>query len=504
MGVRMINLSYEKLRRFCLIYITLPVIIFLLGWIKPQISIIASALLLVSMYMILKQKSSSEQSIKVPFKILAILCMIVLIWCFLSGQGGYYYQSPDYNCRNAIFRDLINFKWPVIYKYNDTALVYYIGYWMPAALVGKIALWFSNSGLIAWKIGNFAMFLWTFCGIMLVFFLLIVTVNANTRKKMVASSLLFIFFSGCDILGCLLLNREIAWHIEWWANYYQYSSITTCLFWVFNQTVITWIIILCIINEKNIKNFAYIGVMALPSGPFPFLGIFIYCIGIGVKFGIRAINQKEIKTFIKDLFSLQNVLSCLVIVPIYLLYYQSNSAMNSDGNNGGFCFFWDNIKCIWPYDLYRYFIFLLVEVGLYSALIYKKNKHNLLYYITVVSLMIIALFRMCNTADFAMRVSIPAITVLACMVIDYLINHYKDLISIKKGQKYAYILLLTIFLLGSVTPIIEFGRGINNVIVYRKIDVVCDDIITFNRNGKFNNFTTHNYSEKPFYKYLAK
>jgi hypothetical protein len=42
------------------------------------------------------------------------------------------------------------------------------------------------------------------------------------------------------------------------------------------------------------------------------------------------------------------------------------------------------------------------------------------------------------------------------------------------------------------------------VIEYQKIDLVCDDIKTFDRDGRYNNFVTHDYSDKPFYKYLAK
>ena len=502
----MINLNYEKIRKYCLIYITLPVIVFLLGWIKPQYSIVASVLLLFSAYVIFKQKKNPEKSLTLSFNMLAVLCLIALVWCFFAGQGGYYYQSADYDCRNAIFRDLINFKWPVIYKYNNTALVYYIGYWMPAALIGKIAFWVSGSASVAWAVGNFALLIWSTCGVLLVFLLLITTVKANTRKKMIATSLLFMFFSGCDALGYLLFKNGFAWHIEWWASYYQFSSITTCLFWVFNQTVISWIIILCIINEKSVKNLAYIGIMALPSGPFPFLGIFVYCICIAAKHGVKAIKQSKTKEFIKDIFTLQNIASCLVIVPIYLLYYSSNSAMSGSGNNtnGNLTFYWNEINCNFTVELFRYIMFLLLEVGVYAVIIYKKNKNNILFYITIISLMIIPLFRMCNSADFAMRVSIPGITVLGCMVIDYLVNNFNDLKATKKCKKYAYILLLSIYLIGSVTPIVEFGRGIHYVTYYKKMDLVCDDIKTFNRNGRFDNFITSKYSEKPFYKYLAK
>jgi len=502
----MINLNYEKIRKYCLIYITLPVIIFLLGWIRPQFSIIATILLLFSAYTIIKQKKTSEKKLELSYKMLFVLCLIALVWCLFAGQGGYYYQSADYDCRNAIFRDLINFKWPVIYKYNDTALVYYIGYWMPAALVGKIAFWVSNSASVAWAVGNFALLIWSSCGVILVFLLLITTVKADTRKKMIATSLLFIFFSGCDALGYLLFKNGFAWHIEWWASIYQFSSITTCLFWVFNQTVISWIIILCLINEKSVKNFAYIGVMALPSGPFPFIGIFVYCICIAAKYGVNAMKHNKIKEFIKNIFTIQNIFSCVVIVPIYLLYYSSNAAMSGSGNNsnGSLTFYWNQIDCNLIDELFRYTMFLILEVGVYAVIIYKTNKKNILFYITIISLMIIPLFRMCNSADFAMRVSIPAITVLGYMVIDYLVNHFNDLKATKQCKKYAYILLLCIYLIGSVTPIVEFARGIHYVTYYNKIDLVCDDIKTFNRYGKFDNFTTLKYCDKPFYEYLAK
>lgn len=52
---------------------------------------------------------------------------------FSGGIGGHYYQSPDWDWRNAIFHDLIYKKWPVIYSEYDKALVYYIGYWLPSA-----------------------------------------------------------------------------------------------------------------------------------------------------------------------------------------------------------------------------------------------------------------------------------------------------------------------------------------------------------------------------------
>lgn len=500
----MMELNYGKIRKYCIVYITLPVIIFLMGWLKPQFSVVAALLIMGCAYLVFKQKEESQKRILISWKMLLVLGILALVWCFFAGQGGYYYQSPDHDCRNAILRDLINFKWPVIYEKYDAAMVYYIGYWMPAALIGKVVLLITHSANAAWLVGNFALLIWSTVGILLVFLLLIYSVNANTKKKMIAACFLFIFFSGLDVVGEIAFNQRLYWHIEWWSGIYQYSSITTCLFWVFNQAVIPWIVILCLINEKSVKNYAFIGVMCLPSGPFPFLGIFIYCIFLGIKFGIDAIKAKKLKRFLKEIASPQNVFICLIIVPIYFVYYTSNAAVSSSGESGGLCFFWEEISSSLLYDTFKYIMFFILEAGVYAFVIYRKNKKNILFYITVFSLMLIALFRMCNSADFAMRVSIPAIAVLGYMVIDYLINNFNDRKSQKAGLRCAYALLVTIYILGSVTPVIEFARGIDTVIENKKINMVCDDIVTFNQVGRFTNFITYHYSEKIFFKYLSR
>lgn len=49
--------------------------------------------------------------------------------------------------------------------------------------------------------------------------------------------------------------------------------MTTCLFWVFNQTVVPWLMTLCVLNEKSVENYALLGLLALPFGSLPFVGL---------------------------------------------------------------------------------------------------------------------------------------------------------------------------------------------------------------------------------------
>ena len=57
---------------------------------------------------------------------------------------------------------------------------------------------------------------------------------------------IMIFFSGLDIIGCFIQEWNFQsfasiLHLEWWLEGFQFSSNTTCLFWVYNQAVPAWI-----------------------------------------------------------------------------------------------------------------------------------------------------------------------------------------------------------------------------------------------------------------------
>ena len=63
-----------------------------------------------------------------------------------------------------------------------------------------------------------------------------------------------------DIVGLLLTGNPSVIetrlcekiHIEWWARFYQFSSFTTQLFWVFNQAVPAWIATLLVLSTKRV------------------------------------------------------------------------------------------------------------------------------------------------------------------------------------------------------------------------------------------------------------
>ena len=76
---------------------------------------------------------------------------------------------------------------------------------------------------------------------------------------------ILIFFSGLDIVGAYLTSMDYInmrydpWHLEWWGTPYQYSSMTTQLFWVFNQATSGVVVYQCLTYiQKNNRNLVYI------------------------------------------------------------------------------------------------------------------------------------------------------------------------------------------------------------------------------------------------------
>jgi len=237
----------KYLHRITILYLIIPFIIFCMGWLRLSVAIPATAIILWATWLLLKQDSRAQLPIsnsQFPFYLL----LITGIWVLLSGVGGYTFQNWDHNWRNAVLHDLISYDWPVFYSTPESGpvkmLVYYVGYWLPSALVGK---------LLGWQAANFFLFLWTWLGIFLVALHLASALKTSTVKAI----LLLIFFSGMDVLGTLFLSPEYptlfpaVTHLEIWNGSLQYSSFTTQLFWVFNQSVPAWLCIAAIITLSN-------------------------------------------------------------------------------------------------------------------------------------------------------------------------------------------------------------------------------------------------------------
>lgn len=537
-----IVLKYAHVRVAAFLYMGLPFIIFSLTWLAFLPALISATVTLFILSLVifpslLQKRSAPEgvvlnrnsvEELHVPTLVLIAVAVLAGVWVWWSGIGGGFYQSGDFPYRNAVFHDLIDYKWPVIYGGKKGMLAYYIGFWLPAAVVAKLAGGVIHNDAAVWQIGNSALYLWTLLGVVLVLMMLFFNVKATGGKKVLAATLIFLFFSGMDSVGWLscgingafdrLVEENI--HIEWWAkkisfpsgHLLQYSSFTTQLFWVFNQAVMTWLCTLTLFREQTPENFVFIGMMSLFCGPIPFYGFLVLALTLGVLFLWRA--RRHPKYMLLSLFSLSNVLAVLGVFPVCFAYFTGNSAATIKSGSKLLRFVPRLIFNVGGQAdgglsgkrLLLFIAFLLLEFLLAAMLIVWHSRKELPFWVCLGMLCIFPMIFTGAAADFCMRATIPALVVMCVYIVRFLFEKWH---SPRKSVDRLICIVLVLFLIfGAVTPVVEMSRGI-----YKSVEA--GHLVTYNDTFKslgsdekdassIKNFTAQNYEGSKFYTYFAR
>ena len=428
------------------IYCTLPLVIFFLGWLKLYIALPSAAVLIAALWFC--AKNAPEPQLKfgkdnIPVLIAALV--LITLWVLLSGIGKVMYQNPDHTFRNSIFEMLIAHDWPIKgYIPTDSGaeargLIYYIGFWMPAALVGKV---------LGVNAGYVFQIIWAVFGI----FLLYLLICEKTGKISLFPLVILIFFSGLDIIGFELFYGDverynIIAHIEWWtgADIFQFSSFTTQLFWVFNQAIPAWLLTLLIYSQKNNRCIIFLAGLALLNSTLPFIGMIplILCF---VFERLKSFKKQDIIPFITDLFTFENILGGGTAGILSYLYLKNNTSGQAIGSAGSVNF--------GPSYFILAALFVLLEAGVYYLAVYKYQKKRPIFYVTLIWLCICPLVRVGSAADFCMRASVPALFVLYMLVAETLSK------ALRKKDKPTAAALIILLLMGSLTAIHEISRSV--------------------------------------------
>lgn len=472
------------------VYIGLPVFIFLAGWLRLLIAIPVCAIFLISMFLL--QKNTPEpvawHLTRKDTGVIAAVLLILALWVFLSGIGGFSFQNLDFDDRNAILRDLINKSWPVIYNFPAESagmiegigeiplqgmLSYYIAFWLPAALFGK---------LFGWYAANVFLYFWALTGTVLVVYY----ISRILRRASVWTVLIFVFFSGLDIVGYILRYKGAApsliSHIEWWSGY-QYSSNTTLLFWVFNQALVPWLAMLLLLNMKNTKSLFFLYALLFLYAPFPFLGFLPFVLwkayqGYPLSSGAEKDAEKDAEKGaekdsrtrlpyrflcwgwdgVRRAVSFENLAGGISLLTVVFLYFSNNV---SSGRYMG-------LNTIVP----AYFSFFVFEVGLYILLLFVFFRKDPVYWICLISLLLIPLYQVGDYQDFCTRVSIPAIFMVHILIQKTLLGRPDLAESAKtaaenrffalsgRDKKLAAVILTIMLCFGAAVPIQEISRSI--------------------------------------------
>lgn len=494
-------MNYKLIRKLTYLYLLLPCLIFLLGFLKWYISVPVSVLFFLITCKgndFFTEKTDSDKTKRINLLLLLItIGLASAIWTGWCGQGTHiWYQSSDWEARNAILRDLVTHPWPVVYEWKDTALCYYIGHWMVPALLGKIA--YSLAGYSAgWFVARIVLWVWTWLGVCLVLSLILIYVSANTWQKILKAIVIFVFFSGMDFFGAFFraelssaYNYNLL-HLEWWLPY-QYSSITTCLAWVFNQSITPWIIVCLLMLDTSVKEYGFLLVSGLLCGPLPMVGI-VWIMLLKI---IRLIVKDGEKAW-KWIFSKENIVIVLSVFPIIAAYYKSNGAVAGLGSNRAAAL-----------DAPSTILFFLMDAGIYLLLLWKDYRHDLIYYGVVILLLACPLIRIGESYDFTMRASIPGIFIMMLYCMDMVINRKGEPVNaqgyVSSEYRFRRNIMIICLMIGAATPVLELYRPYAHYRTEPHYSHVADWRKSMEYTEPQINFETFHYQDSIFYKYLAK
>lgn len=489
-------------------YLALPMLIFVLGWCRWYIGVPAA--IIITLGIILSVREYGPVKEKFNFSrnellTMAAIMVMVVVWTAFSGIGGYLWQNFDHKTRNTLFEMLVNTKWPVAQtietggSLQSRGLIYYIGYWFPSALVGK---------LFGVEAGYAMQFIWTVTGILLLYAL----ICCWCKKIVIWPLVVFMFFSGLDYVGALLGNSGTmkifeSDHLEAWSIHYQFSSITTQLFWVFNQAVPVWLACALIFLGERPKNMIFTWSLILLTSAFPFVGLLPYVIYYMITRASWRSDYHKVRHILMDCIrnwcSWQNLLAGGTVGAITALYLWGNEALGNSINAvilhlkemdhfvlllllgillciGVFWLtaflimhgkgrFLKNLAWIsavllagWKmvsialdngqpvlFNWVNLTLFFFLEAGVFLVCLYPMIKSKTLFWITTVWLYVMPLIVIGNSCDFCMRASIPGLLLIYLWCIQVLNE---------KKEKLRVVLLIILLLLGSITPLHEIRR----------------------------------------------
>ncbi|MBP3655820.1 MAG: hypothetical protein J6K32_03905 [Clostridia bacterium] len=503
----MIHIRIRHLRAAGLVCLLLPTTAFLLTWVRPAIAIPSAVMLCAAVLLFIRRDAASpeedafgteaELSISLPSLLTAVIAAIV--WTFFSGIGGTFFQTHDHHGRNAIFHDMLENPWPVYFEGTDYALTYYLAYWILPALFAKGVAFFLGSDAL-WPAGNAALFIQTVVLLIIIFLLLLPLVRARSLPAVLVALLIFIFFSGMDGLPVAIKDNWTQQY-EWWAQSYQFSSNTTCLFWVYNQALPAWLATLLLMSRPHdLGWYALLGLSVFPFSPLPFVGLFFVMLCLfSLRFAAALRSGQplpQVRALLLSCLSADNLLACAAIIPSFFFYFLSNQATR----DGGFALmlFFDKWGMLGAVS--RLALFWLIEFGILALFIAPCWQSAPLFVIAVLSLLLAPLFRLGYNADFAMRASIPGLIILCVYAARTLID--RAALSVRR---YEVCLLVLLLALGSITPVQEFKTGINMVRQAGTNFMFADSFKTvLHPDAHTFNFICDDVNSSVFYRYFAR
>lgn len=373
----------------------------------------------------------------VRWGLLAACVASVLALGILSGVAHFFYINADWLIRDAVLADLSRHSMPLIYAHEggDLLLRAPLGMYLLPALAGRLG------GLQAAHLALLAQ------NALLLGATVYVVASLSPRKPYLAIAL-FLAFSGLDVVAQLKMisagTAKGLWpprHIEWWNMFFQYSSHVTQIFWVPNHAAPGWwLAALALLAARREYDVARLGVMTAVMAMWSPLAM-IAAPPLLLYFAAR--------DRLRDLREPRLWLS--LCVSLLFLPFVVYLVIASEGvPNGGFLL---GVAGFVPV----YLMFITIEIP-HAAVVYELWKQvdarqRGLALTAIGLLLAIPLYAFGPSNDFAMRVSIAPLALLAFAFISLYVE------IDWRARPGLGVFATFIIVVGAVTPFFEIARA---------------------------------------------
>lgn len=436
-GAPPLRLPPSLIDQIAVAYLTLPLLLFLAVALVPAISGLATAAAAAALWPFFRKAGPHGLG---SLRGAGFVAVIAIGWSILGGSGHLMYANAmDWQVRDAVLDDLARFGWPSVYGLSDGSLAVLrapVGYYM---VPSYLARWTGVSPQLA--VGC-----WTALGAIL--FLLLATGDRKRAGGMVASAFLIMLAAGADLIGSLIAHRplSIIQHMQWWSGAFQYSSVTTLMFWVPNHALPAWLGVLLFWRLERSPAFARISgliiVAAVLWSPFAGLGLLPYAL-------LMIIRHFQTGTWRVGL-SWGNLLVTpltggIVVLGLTVATGGIPRAVVDSANTG----------------LGALPIFLLINGGpvmlIPICLGWRPGRWG---WISIVSLIAIPFYSLGPGNDFCDRTSIPALTVLAVAAARRFYELDWPAALESPLRSFAVSMAVSLFLVSAATPGTEIARAV--------------------------------------------
>lgn len=447
-GLTSIDATHSKqapdlLTAAAIVYLGLPNIVFLVGWLKPVFGIPLTLLVAVALWQLLRRP---DWQWKQPYTIAALLTITVVgfLWASLGGAGHFFTTNPDWMVRDTVLADLTLTPWPPAYSDDGGAahiLRSAFGFFLVPAAISK---WIGFQWI------DIAAYVWAAAGSTL--FLLLLPLPHKAGGKLGLGLLIALFFSGMDFLGIVLLTGItpiFPLRLEWWVPF-SYSSLTGQLHWAPNHAIPLWLISTLFYRHWGHRFIPVLSVVLLPllmvwtpfavAGVLPFMAIAV----------VRWFAQGNGNPFAE--LKASQIATALVLTYLMLRFLTLGVAAMGAGaptvsvapNNDDF--------------VLKYLLFVLMEFAILGLLLARSLKHSLgIFWLAFAILLLLPLYQFGPSNDTMLRLSTPCLVILLIITLDQA-STWATPFSRAFFKSEAWLIVL-VLLIGACTPFNEMWRA---------------------------------------------